>query len=156
MEKQKINGIPSIGEIILESSKDQWGLFRHGITNKFSTTALVIVDQEDRRKVRITIAVKKIIEPSISNLQSTVIPIEVTGFDTQESGGIIAADQFFRNCVDKTIWVFIGYITGKVNKPIIVLYYEKFNFATYSIVTNEDDLKKYFPEGVPQTNPNLN
>lgn len=156
MEEQKIKGIPPVGEIILESTRVQWELFSKEITSKFSTTAVITVNQETNRKVRITIVMEKIIDPKLSNLKSEIIPIEIKGYNNSESGAIIQSDQFFRNEIDKTIWIFIGYIIGKVNKPIIILLYEKFNYFTYSMINNENDLQKYFPEGVPQPNPHLN
>lgn len=156
MEENKINGIPNTAAIILESNIDQWKLFSRGVTSKFHTSGIIMVDKITECKVRISIVMELIVTPQ-QYLPTTQIRVESSeGIDQSKSAGLARIDQFIIDEIDNSTWILAGYIAGKINTPLVIQYCEKFDYAVYSVIKEAEEITKYFPQGIPNVNPQSN
>lgn len=149
MKEIKTGSIPTTEQIVLESCKEQWSLFNKDLISEFSTTGIIVIDRQPEAKVRVTIAVVKIIMPGEVHMKSTIKLNNGGGFDANSFEALERTDAFFTKEADGCIWIFLGYIKGKKNTPVIISHYEKFNYSVYSIVS-VDEVDKFFPDGIPQ------
>ncbi len=142
--------IPTTEEIELESCKDQWELFQKGLLPNFTTKGVVITDKESQIRKRITIIVLSIASPT-DVISKSIVHVISSSRRLDENGiaGMAKINQFLVDEIDKSTWIFLGYIKGQKNIPVIILFYEKFNYAVYSVINTDEDMKKLFPHGIP-------
>ncbi len=150
MTEIKTGGIPKIEEIILESSKEQWLLFRQGVMRYFSTKGVVTVDRQSNKKVRVTITFIKVFTPNEMRKETITTLENRTPMNDAQFSSFEKIENFFIYQADRSTCLFIGYIEGKRNVPVTVMHYEKFNYSVYSIIEDKNDMNKFFPQGIPE------
>lgn len=139
---QKQSGkLPAEGKIILESVKEEWRLFESGFLSSFSTAGVI---EQNNRRLRIKIEVKSIISPSRHSSKTFVIGFN-TGVDQEKAGGITRAKQFFANMINERVWLIFGYIKGKNEIPIVIVYYEILDISIYAQKLAEEKMEIFLP-----------
>lgn len=126
----------------MESDEAQWWVLVRGIINEFRTTALV--ETEFNGEVRIKLVINKIISPEQFRTRNTCSA--ETNLGKSAAISLSKSKEFFSNYLDKSTWLFFGYIDGDIKNPILITHYKSINVTIYTQKTSEEDHKKFFPE----------
>lgn len=144
----KKGNIPLSEKIVLESNSDQWILLKKGLVSKVESSGIIQVSKE--KKIRINLTIVKIIIPG-EVIEEVDCLVEAKFLNSDSVKGLIEVTKFLFDFLSKSCWTFFGYINnGDNNIPIIIRYYESFDFAVYAIKTKEQKIENFFPAGVPK------
>lgn len=134
--------LPISQMIELESNEEQWRILASGIINELRMTA--IVEKEPNYKVRIKLVIQKIIPPE--RVIKNNICRAKTSLGENIGVALSRSIEFMSNYLDKSVWLFLGYIDGESKSPILILHYKSINITVYTQKKEEEDSKNFFPE----------
>ena len=133
--------IPVTQILILESDESQWMMLVRGLVNNLKTTA--IIEREPGEKVRVRIIIEKIIPPNYITTANRCLT--QTPLGENFAVGISKSKEFLNNLLDKTTWLFMGYIDGDEKTPILIVHHQLINITIYTQKLKDEDGKKFFP-----------
>jgi hypothetical protein len=143
----KVKGkLPSTQLIQLDGNADQWRLLSNSLVKELSVTGLI--ELPTKTKARVTISIKKVWSPE--DVKRSCIVKTETDFGVNETEGLRRVTEFFSNFADNSAWIMMGTLDGENKIPIIIVYYEVFNIAIYAIKFENEDIRKFFPGGIPE------
>lgn len=148
MEKK----FPTTQIIKLSSNIDQLSLLEKGLIKDIRTKG--IVSRKEQSNVIVNIRIIKVFSPK--NFTGTF----KTHLKTQtisKSDAIVLETiyDFFNAFCNEKRWLIVGYIEGKKEHPILIVYYEIIDIAVYSIKFSTNEIENFFPAGIP-SNPRNN
>lgn len=139
--------LPVTQLMILESDESQWRMLIKGLINSLKTTAVIEIEKESK-KVRINLVITNILPPE--NLRGINRCSTETNLGEEVTTGLSRSKEFLGDYLDKTAWLFIGYIDGENEIPILITYYQSIQLTVYTQKLKEENNGSFFP------NPQLN
>ncbi len=144
---QTKGSIPMTGEIALNSISDQWKLFSVGMLPVFTTKGEIVL-KDKTTKVIIDIQVVRIMPPNsvdfVNDCRTT------TSYTQSVNEALSRVGVALQNYLcKKEKWVFLGIIRGNKRVPIVFEHYGILKKTFYSLVEDEEEIKKMFPAGIP-------
>lgn len=100
--------LPVTQILIMESDESQWMMLVRGLINNLQTTALI--EKEPGKKVRVRLIIDQIIPPNHTTSEN--ICTTQTTLGENFAIGISKSKEFLNDLLDKTRWMFMGYIDG--------------------------------------------
>ncbi len=137
----KSGKLPMTQMMTLESNESQWRMLIRNLINELKTSALV--EREPGCKVRVNLVITKIIPPE--QVRTMNVCISETTLGLNIAVGLSKSKEFLSDYLDKTTWLFIGYIESSEKVPILITYYQSINITIYTQKTGVEDIKKFFP-----------
>jgi len=135
--------LPITEKIILESDESQWRLLVDGLINTLKTTALVTLEKE-LKTVRLNLVITRIYPPELYEKKNKC-SLETNG-GRELSMGLTRARLFFNNYLDKTTWLFMGYIDGENRVPILITHYHEIKITIYTQKLKVEETATFFPD----------
>lgn len=134
--------------IILESNANQWTLLKNKLVKEIKFKGYIKITPE--KKVAVNLVILQAIHSSQSPSKTTF------SLDTYMSAetalGLKRISEFLNDFLNNHCWLLFGYIDGENRIPVIINYYEEFNFAIYSQKTGKELDNQFFPLGVNPIN----
>lgn len=136
--------IPLTELIILESKANEWRMLSNNLTEELKTSGLIKLGSGNM--VRINLIFTKIIPPeNLNGKTSCRVSINMTGHVVANlAGGLAKSREFINNFLNKSTWIFLGYIEGTNKLPILVIYYESIDLAVYTVQLKKQKNKFIF------------
>lgn len=133
--------LPVTQILVMESDESQWMMLVRGLINNLQTTALV--EKEPGKKVRIRLVIDQIIPPDYTRTKNTCSTQTTLGENF--AIGISKSKEFLNDLLDKTTWMFMGYIDGDEKTPILIIHHQLINITVYTQKLKDEDKNKFFP-----------
>lgn len=134
--------LPITQMMTLESEESQWWLLIRNLINDLKTSALVEI--EPGRKVRIQLVIDQIIPPEYTKTKNQCMT--QTNLGEKAAIGISKSKEFLSDFLDKTTWIFMGYIDGDEKTPILIVYYQSINITIYTQKLKGETNENFFPQ----------
>jgi hypothetical protein len=138
------NAFPLTQLIKLESTEIQWRMLTNGLVTELNFKANV--ERIPGKIATINLKITTIIPPEAQN-HSTKVKV-ISQLTEEHKNGLERIESHFSNFYQKKMWLMFGTIQGEKPKTIMIVYYEIFNIAVYTIKPNEEKLEKFMPEGM--------
>jgi len=133
--------LPVTQMIKLESDESKWMMLVRGLINELKTTALI--EKDPGVEVRIRLVIDQIIPPE--HMRGKNICRTETNLGENVAIGLSRSREFFSNFLDKTTWLFLGYIEGEEKAPILITYYQSIEITIYTQKVKGEEKKEFFP-----------
>ncbi|HZJ41425.1 MAG TPA: hypothetical protein VFD51_00160 [Patescibacteria group bacterium] len=126
--------IPLTEKIELEKNEARWRMLVSGLVNDLQMSG--IVDSCDGNRVKIQLLIKTIIAPE--SMRSEYECFTPGNLSQEISSGHSRIFEHLMGKVYGKSWIFFGFITGKVNKPIVINYFPWLDIFIYSQKLNKE------------------
>lgn len=131
----------------LESNESQWRMLANGLIGSLKTTAIITFTTEletEPKKIRINLVITSIFPPE--HLRGINRCSTETNMGEDIATGLSRSREFLGDYLDKTAWLFTGYIDGENKVPILITYYQSIQLTIYTQKLAEEKNNSFFPD----------
>lgn len=140
--------IPKTNKISIDNlAIDQWSMFNKSLITELTISGITI--NSDKRKIRLTFEVEKILSPREINFSRETLMHMTNNPDESHAEGVLRIDNFLSGYVNEKVWAIKATIKGKEGNPdtpVVIIYYENIDLAIYTVKEKEESFSKFFPE----------
>ena len=140
----KLGKIPTTGMVVLDKDISNFEGFDRELDMTNDLSVIGTISLGGGTSAKITITPFLIMSPQ----NGLDLVIKKDG-DKSSQAAIRALDCAF-NHVSKECYFLLGYTEGKIKQRILVVFFKGFNFSTYSIIGNDNEMSGLFPKGMPE------
>lgn len=132
--------LPVTQIMVLESEETQWRLLVNNLIDELRTSALI--EKLPNYTVRINLVFDRIIPPE--NSRSFFQCVTKSSLGERVATGISKSTEFLFDYLDKSCWLFLGFVDGSEKIPILIIHYESINLTIYTLKLKEEKKEAFF------------
>ena len=145
MEEKRFPGTQFIN---LESNEAEWSMLSQGVLRELNFKATIV---RDNKILTINLKIDTVIPPENHNVIYNTTLKSTENIDKSSLSGMERIDTFLSTKYNERVWFLFGEIKGHKPKLILIMYYEMFNFAIYTLKDETETKENFMPYG---RNPN--